>query len=128
MTAMEQLQAILDAALDGGADYAEARAVDAYWESVAIKGYSIAGVQSGELAALSVTVRMGSGVGMASIRNPLRREIRNAALVAVEQARASTILGERELLPRPEREPEVGEWEQRVDVDPFGQTFETRAA
>src|SRR5688500_14799021 len=114
----ELLGKALDAAVAGGADYADVRVVQTSSESLSVNGPSVESLERSESDGFGVRVLVDGAWGYASSAELSEAAAVRIAALAVEVGRASaTRVAERvELAPEPAHQ---DSWTTPIEVDPF---------
>ncbi|HEU4573268.1 MAG TPA: TldD/PmbA family protein [Candidatus Limnocylindrales bacterium] len=110
--------AAVEAALNAGARYADARAMETRSESLEARNGVVEAVDRDVRAGIGVRALIGSSWGFFAVPDATLAAARGAGERAAEIARASTLVPGRplELAPVP---PQRGTWSNRVDEDPW---------
>ncbi len=109
----------LDTAAKLGASYADVRVLLTRREDIVVKNERVASLEQSEDIGLGVRVIVNGAWGFAATREVTPEAIDKCVAQAVEIARASASLKEREVQLAPEP-PHVAYWETPIQVDPFG--------
>jgi TldD protein len=110
--------AAVEAALNAGARYADARVMESRSEVVGARNGHVELVDRGERAGIGVRALIGSSWGFFAVPDATPAAARAAGERAAEIARASTLVPGRPLELAPVA-PQRGSWANRVDEDPW---------
>jgi TldD protein len=118
MSEFEAAETAVQAALDAGASYADARVMHRRTESMRARNGDVEDVTQVGDSGIGVRALVGSGWGFFAVPDLEHAAVRAAGARATEIARASALVSRegRGLVPA---EPAVGSWSSRCDVDPF---------
>ncbi len=126
MTEYDAAAAAVQAALDAGARYADARVMVRRYESMSARDGDIENLVQDEDSGIGVRALVGSGWGFFatpdSSDSGARRAGEQAAAIAAASARVAGPTGEMVAL-----EPAVGSWSSDCEIDPLGVPCRTRA-
>jgi TldD protein len=111
-------QLAVDAALEAGADYADARAVDRGRERITVKNGTVEAVSSSSDAGIGVRALVAGHWGFASTAKLDRDAIRETAELAVRIARASG-QAPTEPVTLSDVDPASDRWASQFEIDPF---------
>jgi len=114
----ELVRLAVDRALEGGASYADARALTRESESIEVKNGAVEGAAADTDTGIGVRVIVKGAWGFAATADLDRQSIERAVQLALRIARAGATAsaGEVELAPK---EPARVSWASQFDVDPF---------
>lgn len=123
----EILTTALNAAIDAGADYADARTVSSTTESLSVRGHAVEGLDRSESIGTGVRVLCNGAWGYAAAPIAERKLAPELARTAVEVATASAraVASPVELVPEPVHSER---WESPVQIDPFDVSLEEKVA
>jgi TldD protein len=123
----EILTDALDAAIDLGATYADARAVESSSQALSVRGPTVEALERSESIGVGVRVLCDGAWGYASAPGVDARTAVGLARTAVEVARASATAASRpvELVPEPAHSER---WESPVQKDPFAVPLEEKVS
>ncbi len=108
----------VDTAVKLGAGFADARVLLTRREDIVVRNERVATLEQGEDLGIGVRVIVNGAWGYAATKDATRDSVELCVSQAVEIAKASATLKEREVTLAPEP-PHVARWETPVQVDPF---------
>jgi TldD protein len=114
---------VLDVCTSGGAQYAEARIVDERQRALATKNGKIATASDSESLGLGVRVLANGAWGFAATEDLTRAGVETAAAQALEIARASAQVKQRDVILAPEKAYQ-DDWSSPCQIDPFSISIE----
>jgi TldD protein len=114
----EVIAAALQAAGDAGADYADARVVEARHEQMSVANGRLDALEQSESAGVGIRVLVDGAWGFASVNDLAADEVARIAADAVAIGRASTRVADRRVELSP-LEPQTGSWSGPCMTDPF---------
>ncbi|HEY3522715.1 MAG TPA: TldD/PmbA family protein [Candidatus Limnocylindrales bacterium] len=119
--------AAVEAALNAGARYADARAMESRAEGIAARNGVIESLERSERAGVGVRALIGSSWGFFAVPEASPAAARRAGETAAEIARASTLVPgpPLELAPVPAQ---TGSWSSRCDEDPWSVSVDEKAS
>ncbi len=125
MSEFDAAQAAVQAALDAGASYADARVMHRRHESMSARDGDVDDVSSDADSGIGVRALVGSGWGFFAVPDLGDRSLRDAGTRAAEIARASGLVSRagRGMVPG---EASVGSWASECAVDPFEVPLSTK--
>ncbi len=118
MTEYDAAEAAVQAALDAGARYADARVMHRRHESMSARNGEVESLSQDASSGLGVRALVGSGWGFFAVPDLEFGAARDAGRRAAEIAAASALVGRDESTLVPS-EPVQGSWSSDCDVDPF---------
>lgn len=125
MSEFEAAQAAVQAALDAGASYADARLMHRRYESMSARNGDVDDVTQDADSGIGVRALVGSGWGFFAVPDLGDRSLRDAGARAAEIARASALVS-REGRGMIDGEAAVGSWASECVVDPFEVPLSTK--
>ena len=125
MSEFDAAQAAVQAALDAGASYADARVMHRRHESMSARDGDVDDVSSDADSGIGVRALVGSGWGFFAVPDLGERSLRDAGTRAAEIARASGLVSRagRGMVPG---EASVGSWASECAIDPFEVPLSTK--
>jgi TldD protein len=124
---LEVVKQAVEVARAAGADYADARWVAEENESLTVKNEEMEGIDRSRSEGVGIRVLAGGYWGFAATARSDDREVERAARLAVEIARAASLLP-REPVRLAELEPLTDTWETHVLEDPFAVSLEEKVS
>jgi TldD protein len=124
---IELVQKAVEAALAGGADYADARFIATENESLTVKNQEMEGVDRSFSEGIGIRVLVNGYQGFAATARTDEAELTRTAQLAVEIARAASRLP-RDPIRLAEAEPVQARWETHILEDPFTVPLEEKVA
>ena len=121
------VQEAVDAAVEGGADYADARFVEEDTETLTVRNQEMEGIDRSRSTGAGIRVLVNGYLGFAATARTEGEDITRTARLAVEIARAAARLP-RDPIRLAEVEPVVATWSSPVQVDPFTVPLEEKVA
>ncbi|WP_445257542.1 TldD/PmbA family protein [Nocardioides aurantiacus] len=125
MSEFEAAQAAVQAALDAGASYADARLMHRRYESMSARNGDVDDVTQDADSGIGVRALVGSGWGFFAVPDLGDRSLRDAGARTAEIARASALVS-REGRGMIDGEAAVGSWASECVVDPFEVPLSTK--
>jgi TldD protein len=119
MSEYDAAEAAVQAALDAGASYADARVMHRRTESMTARNGEVDSVEQDSDSGIGVRALVGSGWGFFAVPDLGDRAVRDAGARATEIARASALVS-REGTGLVPSEPATGSWASDCEVDPLG--------
>ncbi|SDR68762.1 TldD protein [Nocardioides scoriae] len=125
MSEFDAAQAAVQAALDAGASYADARVMHRRYESMSARNGAVDDVTQDADSGIGVRALVGSGWGFYAVPDLGDRAVKDAGARAAEIARASGLVS-REGSGLVPSEAAVGSWASDCEVDPFEVSLATK--
>ena len=118
MSEFDAAEAAIQAALDAGATYADARVMHRRHESMEARNGDVEEVSQDADSGIGIRALVGSGWGFFAVADLSDAAVRRAGARAAEIAAASALVsrGTSALIPS---EPSVGSWSSACEIDPF---------
>jgi TldD protein len=121
------VQEAVQAAVEAGADYADARYVEEDTESLTVRNQEMEGIDRSRSTGVGIRVLVNGYLGFAATARTDAADIAGTARLAAEIARAAARLP-RDPIRLAETEPVVSSWSSPVQIDPFTVPLEEKVA